>query len=227
MRKLALLFLVSVVVLASLVLGGCGGDKKDVGQAVQPAKQDSVVDLLGKGKQITGMSFDYIVNADTKVNGNESQTAISGKMWVEGKKMRTEAVMENQKMVTIINGDANTAYTYWPDSKTAMKWPMDKAKAVESPDRYAGSVDATNAKVLETATYDGANCKVLMIQKADGKGETKMWVREDYGIPVRIENNDSGISTVIEYNNLQVGPVPAEMFQLPAGVQVLTQAGLQ
>jgi outer membrane lipoprotein-sorting protein len=79
--------------------------------------------------------------------------------------------------------------------------------------------------VLETVTYDGVSCKVLMIQKSDGKGETKMWIREDYGIPVRIENNDAGISTIIEYKNLKVGSVPAEMFQLPAEVQVLTQGG--
>lgn len=217
MKKSALLFLMIAVVLTSLGLGGCGGDKQDAGQTAQSVKQDSLADLLGKGKQITGMSFDFNVQT---VNNPQ----ITGKMWVEGKKLRTEAVVANQKMVTIIDGEANAAYTYWPDSKTAMKWPIDKVKAVESPDRYARSVDTTKAKVLETATYDGVSCKVLLIQKADGKGETKMWIREDYGVPVRVETTDSGINTVIEYKSLKVGPVPPEMFQLPAGATV-TDAG--
>jgi len=62
---------------------------------------------------------------------------------------------------------------------------------------------------------------VVVITTADGKEECKMWVREDYGIPIRVEADSQEGKAVMEYKNLQIGPQPAEKFQLPAGVQVM------
>jgi outer membrane lipoprotein-sorting protein len=68
---------------------------------------------------------------------------------------------------------------------------------------------------------------VLQLQDAADKPQTKMWVREDYGLPVRVEVTAlDGQKTVIEYKNLKVGAVPAENFQLPAGVPVTDMSGL-
>lgn len=73
--------------------------------------------------------------------------------------------------------------------------------------------------------YDGARCRVISIESADGKDKTKMWVREDYGIPVRVETSASdGTKTVMEYKNLKIGKQPADTFELPAGV-VITDMG--
>lgn len=55
----------------------------------------------------------------------------------------------------------------------------------------------------------------------DGKEQVKMWVHEEYGIPLRVEVTEAdGSKSVLEYKNLKVGPQPADTFKLPAGVQV-------
>ncbi|WP_145091145.1 hypothetical protein [Sporomusa sp. KB1] len=73
-------------------------------------------------------------------------------------------------------------------------------------------------------TYDGVKCKVLLTQdEGEGKSQTKLWVREDYGIPLRVEVTEANGSKnmVMEYKNLKVGAQPAAAFQLPEGVEVM------
>jgi len=218
MKRLLLLFLVAIA-FVSLALSGCGGGKPDVGQPAQTAKEPSVADLLGKGKQLTGLSYDYVLTA------KEGQ--MTGQMWIDGKKIRSETVLQNRKIISIIDGDANVAYTYMPEQGMAIKMALDKAKTAEPPNRYISDVDTAKVKVLETTMYDGARCRVLLVQRADGKGETKLWLREDYGIPAKVETVDSsGSKTVMEYKNIKVGQVPAEKFQLPAGVKVTDMSGM-
>lgn len=220
MKKAMMLLLAVAVVLASLVLGGCGGgDKKDAGKAAQPAKEESVADLLAKGKKVTGLSYDFVM---TTKNGQ-----MTGKMWFQGKKMRSEMTMQNQKMVSIIDGDANVAYSYMPEQGVAMKVSLDAAEPLQTPDNYTKDLDAAKAKVVETTTYDGVRCKVLLVQNADDKSETKIWLREDYGIPARVEINDPSLGKMVaEYKNLKAGPIPADTFQLPAGVKITDMSGL-
>lgn len=62
---------------------------------------------------------------------------------------------------------------------------------------------------------------MIIVTGADGKEQSRMWVREGYGVPVRVEYTDAGGNkTVMEYKNLKVGPQPPETFKLPEGVQV-------
>ncbi|MEW6388679.1 MAG: hypothetical protein AB1491_14295, partial [Thermodesulfobacteriota bacterium] len=76
-------------------------------------------------------------------------------------------------------------------------------------------------KVLETVVYDGVRCRVVAVPAADGREEVRLWMREDYGIPVRVEvTSAAGGKTVMEYKNLQVGPLPPDTFKLPPGVEV-------
>lgn len=219
MKKWVTVFLAMFVMLVGLGLSGCGGGNKDAGSAAQP-KEESLADLLGKGKQATGLSYDFIMTA-------KSGPQMNGKMWIDGKKMRNETVTQNQKMVMIVDGDANVAYMYNPDQNSAMKIPLDNSKSQQTPSGYTRDVDPAKAKVLETTTYDGIRCRVVQIDSADGKSQTKMWLREDYGLPVKVETTDaSGGKTVMEYKNMKVGPVPTDTFQLPGGVKVTDMGGM-
>lgn len=216
MRKLAVLFLVVSFIVVSFGLTGCGGGKQDSGQTSQPAKQESVADLFAKSKGLQGMSYDYVMT------GKELQ--MSGKMWIQGKSMRTETTIQDKKMISIVDGEAKVIYNYMPDQNRAMKISLDNNnnKTADAPDKYTKESDAGKYKIVETTTYDGVKCKVLLFQDADGKASTKMWVREDYGLPMRVEVTSANADKmVMEYKNLKVGPIPAENFKLPAGVQVV------
>jgi len=221
-KRLPLFLVVLALVFSVLVLAGCGGGGKQTGSqpakdqqgGSQPAKEESVADLFSKGKKVEGMSYDYTMTS--------KDISMSGKVWLQGKKMKTESTFEGQKMISFIDGDTNTFITYYPDQNTAMKIsspPTDRQ--TETPTDFTSDIDTTKVKVLETTVYDGVKCRVLEVTEKDNKTLVKMWVREDYGIPIRVESTDpDGGKFVMEYKNLQVGSIPADVFQLPAGVEV-------
>lgn len=220
MKRFLSLLMMAVLVLTLLALAGCGGGKKETtGQAQsqqvagQKAGEGTPAELFAKGKKIEGMSYDFTMSS--------MGVSMTGKYWIQGNKFKSEATMEGQRAVTIFDGES--FYTYSPDQNTAMKITPDKAKKSETPMDYIKDADSKpdKVKVVESLTYEGVPCKVIIVTGADGKEQSKMWVREDYGVPVRVEYIDAGGNkTVMEYKNLNIGPQPPETFKLPEGVQV-------
>lgn len=224
MKKAFPLFLVVFIVLSGFSLTGCGGGEKNSGSqpaqsqstTTQPAKDESVASLFSKGKQIEGMSYDYTLTAKNNV--------MSGKVWMQGKKVKTEATVAGQKMFTIMDGD--TMYTYNPAENTAIKISLkesqkDNKKPADTPSDYTEGMDMSTVSLLESTIYDGVKCKVISVKEKDNKAQMKMWVREDYGIPIRVETTEpEGGTVVMEYKNLKVGSLSSDLFQLPAGMQV-------
>lgn len=214
-------FLAIALVAFSLIFAGCGGGSKDAakGTAPAPAKEESISDLFAKGKNVAGMSYDFVMTM--------KEMKMEGKMWIAGKKMRTDMTVATQKTVTITDGDANVAYIYNPDQKSAMKVAMDKAKGGQSPDSFTAPGDAPKYKVVGTETIDGVKCKVLLMQEPNTKSENKMWVREDYGLPVRVEISESGNKVMVaEYKNMKIGAVPPETFKLPDGTKIMDMSDM-
>jgi Outer membrane lipoprotein-sorting protein len=216
------MLLALVLVLFCFSFTGCGGSEKETqnksteSQVInQPTEKESTANLLGKGKKVEGMSYDYSL---TLSNGK----MMTGKVWMQGKKMKTEGTVEGKKLITIYNGDTNTIYTYYPDQNMAVKMSApESGEKSPTPTDYTRNADPDKIKTLETTMYDGVKCKVMLIESKEGKEEVKMWVREDYGIPVRVEATaPDGSKTVMEYKNLKVGPQSPGVFELPAGVKI-------
>ncbi|HAU30944.1 MAG: Uncharacterized protein XD78_1116 [Desulfotomaculum sp. 46_296] len=214
MKRLAAFLAVSVLILFCLGLAGCGG-KKDAAEQLAPAgKEEPVAGLFAKGQRIEGMAYDYILTAPG--------AKMTGKAWVQGKKLRTEGVVGGQKIVTIIDGDANIVYSYYPSQNMAVMVSVgDMGKETQTPADYTKGVDPNAVKVAGTMVCDGAKCKVILVQGEGGSGEVRMWVREDYGIPVRVETTaPDGTKVVMEYKNVKIEPQSPELFKLPAGVKI-------
>ncbi|TEB17942.1 hypothetical protein Psfp_00065 [Pelotomaculum sp. FP] len=225
MKKLNLFSLLLVMVLIVFSLVGCGGNKENSSQpaggqtadkgAAQDVADDSVESLFAKGEQIEGMSYDYIITS--------KDITINSKVWVEGSKIKTDSVVEGKNIISIVDG--NTFYTYFPEERRAMKLTSDQLgeQKTETPADFTKDADISpdKYKVVDTVTYDGVECKVVTVTSPDRKEQSKMWVRQDYGIPIRIESTDpNGEKTIVEFKNLKIGKQPADTFQLPAGVEV-------
>lgn len=212
MKKTLISILVAAMLLLVIGLAGCGQSET----TTSGSGDESVADLLAKGKNNPGMSFDYVMTSkDLQMNG---------KMWVSGKNVKSEMTVHGQRMISIVDGVNNVAYMYNPDQNSAMKVPLNKtqsSKSVDAPDKEIQGIDPAKITSLETVTYDGAVCRVLSMQRPNDQAEVKLWVREDCGIPVKTETTDpSGGKMVVEYKNLVIGALPPETFVLPAGVQV-------
>jgi len=206
-----------VLVMLCLILTGCGGSgQKEAGQQgkSEQVKEISVDELFSRGKQVQGMSYDYILTAPSGT--------MSGKVWLQGSKIKTETTIAGQHMISFFDRDTNTVITYYPDQNKAVKLSAgSRQKNVQTPSEYTGGVDPAKSKIVETVVYDGARCRVVAVTGADGREEMRLWVREDCGLPVRVEvTSASGEKTVMEYKNLQVGSLPTETFELPQGVEV-------
>ncbi|MCR4440757.1 MAG: hypothetical protein QHH10_01220 [Peptococcaceae bacterium] len=227
MKRVLVFLIVLFVVMFCLVAAGCGGGgQQNAGQqatkqpaaqekAGQPAKEGSVAELFAKGQKARGMSYEYVLTASAGV--------MKGKVWLQGNRIKTDATVAGKRMISFFDGDTNTIVTYYPDQNKAVKLSADKQpKTVLTPGEYTGGVDPDKVKVLETVDYEGVRCRVVAVSGAGNGEEVRMWVREDYGLPVRVEvASAAGGKTVMEYKNLQVGPLPPDTFELPSGIEVM------
>ncbi len=222
-----------VIILALILLmSGCGGKETpppaastpepapapaETPQAPPPSTpaEDSVAAIFAKGEKIDGLYFEFVMTV-----GSEKA---EGKTWTEGKLLRNDILADGQVISSIIDMEQGVAYTYMPDQNMAMKINIDMVdtEGFQNPTEYTGNIDPTVLDIVETTTYEGLKCIVMVLVNTQGQEELKMWVSEEYGIPVRVETMEGGIKTIIEYKNLKVGPIAADVFQVPQGVQIV------
>jgi outer membrane lipoprotein-sorting protein len=201
----------------TLLISGCGGNKSTGPSAptkVETSDKDTILKLFAKGKQITGLSYDFTMTS--------KEMSMNGKMWLQGNKMKTEMVIQGEKMISIVDGE--TVYQYMPASNMAMKFSVkstsgQKSQTPDTPTSFSDNVDKETVKIVETTTYDGKKC-IVFISKS-GKDQAKMWLSEEYGIPLKVEMSSAGGElTTIEYKNVKVGAISDDTFKLPANVDV-------
>jgi outer membrane lipoprotein-sorting protein len=227
----------SVLVLTLVLLmlmAGCGGSKAPAPAAPPPAPaapappsppsppatpaapavtEESVTEILARGKNIDGLHFEFIMTG--------AQVKVEGKTWVQDKFLRNDMVADGQVISSIVDLEQGVAYTYMPEQKMAMKINIGAVDTdtFQVPTAYTENISPNILNVVETVTYDGRKCKV--VSYAQGQEEVKMWLAEDYGIPVRLEITAGGEKTVIEYKNLKVGPIAPDVFKIPQGTQII------
>ena len=212
--------------LATGLLGGCGGDKKAADKPAAPAAsapakpapaaEETIAAIMMKAKNVPGVSYDMVMTAPGFSN--------TSRLWSSKDKMRVENTFEGKKMITIVDGD--TTYMYNPEENIAMKFsgknlPTGMEGKPENPSDYQDSMVKDSLKSLETVVYEGVKCRVVtFVDKEDG-ATAKMWLREDYGLPMKQEVvSKKGEKMTIEYKNMKIGAQASDLFKLPAGVKI-------
>lgn len=218
--KRNLLLLILILSMAScLLVAGCSKEKAPPAQAPQTENQtksqtgsNELDGLLKAASNLKDLSFEMVTTAT-----NAGQTvSTQGKYWMSGDKMRMEMDAEGMKAVTIINAKGEI-WLYNPADKTAMKLPeMDKED--EYPNKWIES-DQNNMKIVGHEKVSGYDCTVVTLTE-DGD-ESKMWLRKDIGMPVKMETKSSEGDLLIEYKNYKLEKQPADLFELPADAQIL------
>lgn len=213
----------SLAVILLLGLAGCGGDKKDSPAAATasssakapPPAEEPVQALFAKAKQIPGLSYDAVTTM--------KDMTLNSRVWLSQGKVKMEQNLQGRTFVIYFDGD--DMYQYDPSSNTALKFPLRgmEGKGPKKPDvaDYADYMAPDSLKVVESAVLEGVRCRVVTYTMKDNGGTVKMWIREDYGLPVRTEvSGKDGDKVVTEHKNMKVGALSPETFKLPAGVQV-------
>jgi len=198
----------SILILAVLVLVGAGCGEKEPGE-------ESLTDILSRAKDVTSFKYDMVATTP-------GETAVTTTMWRKGEKMRMEGTFEGKSMVYLVDAGQQLAYVYFPAENTAMKIDLSKAQetAGDSPTEQSGSVMDYNPVTLGTEVLDGKTC--LVIEYTDEIGETKMWLWTRYGFPIKTEITTAQGISVVELKNIDFGNISDSMFELPAGVQLMT-----
>ncbi|MBL7154961.1 MAG: outer membrane lipoprotein carrier protein LolA [Candidatus Portnoybacteria bacterium] len=201
-------FVMPFLILAVLVLMGAGCGEKEPGE-------ESLTDILSKAKDIVAYKYEAVITTP-------GQPVITAKFWLKENKMRWEGSLEGKNVVYLIDEDKLTAYLYIPAQKIAMKMNFWEAQDTvgESPTEQSGSVMDYNPVTLGTEVLDGKTC--LVIEYTDETGKTKMWLWTRYGIPIRTEVTTAKGITIVELKNIDFGNISDSMFELPAGVQIMT-----
>lgn len=222
MKKNILVLFVMLVMVSCLALAGCSKEKASDAPATQSGQQqgaessgsgNELADLMKSARQVEGMSYEMTSTVSMQGQNQTSQS----KMWVSKDKVRMETEMAGMKSVMI--SDGKDIYMYQPSSNTAMKLSsVDKQEQLANKwaedDSYLSKM-----KVVGEEKMDGFDCLVVSVK--DEQTDSKMWLRKDIGMPVRMESNVSGNNVVIEYKNTKIGAQDDSLFVLPAGAQVV------
>lgn len=232
MKRVIALLLVLVVVLGCVGLAACGGGGSEAiptengGAETATGNGDGngggdengggnggeedLGNILGQGTGIESVSYVMEITAP----GAPKMTT---RVWMEGDKFRYEMSEQGQAMIYLANYDTGKAYTYFPDQNMAIE--MDISQVPQPDYEDIQDIPGYDYDVIGTATVDGKEC--LVVEYSYGGVTVKSWIWKEHGFPVKMESTTAEGTTVILYKDIDFGDIPDDMFELPAGVQIM------
>lgn len=216
-NKNLIILLISIVIIGGGVFYLTSNKKSSLNEEQQSSTNqpiespETLNEILNKGRSVSSIKFDMIMESP-------QMNPITMTVWHKNNKMRTEMVVENQKIVNLLDLEAKTAYMYMPDMNMATKG--DFSQTPKSPlDNFEG-IEKYNPRITGTEIIDGKNCIIIEYNADDVK--TKLWVWEEKGFPLKIETITNQGKTTIYYKNIDFSDIPDSIFELPKGVQIIT-----
>lgn len=174
------------------------------------ATSQTLSEVLARTAEIVSVRYDTQVTRP----GTSSFTM---RTWVENNKVKIRKPEEGEIVIILIDNDAQTVYRFVPSQNTAtrMPYPSPARTAIED----AESILNYNPEFTGTETIDGKSC--LVIEYLVSGAPTKMWLWQDYGLPLRVETTVPAGIAIVETSNIDFAHIPDSTFELPAGVQII------
>jgi len=143
---------------------------------------------------------------------------MSGRLFHDHGKERWEVNMEGMTQVMIMRPDLEKMFMVMPDMNMAMEMPLASGGNMPTPDRYPGS----EPEVVGEETIAGEQTTKYKVEGDEGTGPYTVffWMTDD-GITMRTEGSSAEGSFAMYLDGLQRGEQPADLFELPAGVQAI------
>jgi outer membrane lipoprotein-sorting protein len=155
-------------------------------------------------------------SADVKMTNAKGKVS-TGKIFMEGNKIRQEMTVGKATSVSILRLDKMVSWTLLPNNQyIEMKIPFDPANP------GANSDIQYDTKNIGTETVNGYACQVMQTTYKDKKyGITVQWVADKLGFAIKTQTKDAGgkVTSTMEYSNIVMGAQPASLFEIPAGYE--------
>ena len=178
--------------------------------------EEELANLFAKGKELDEFYYEM------KVTGLGDEDGIT-KMYMKEGLMRIESEVMGQSFMMIYSEDA--FYTLDPQSKTAIKMPIgeegNEDREVVTMDDFIEDLDDENMVYVGKETINGISCHVVESKEQNSDNQVKMWLHEEYGIPMKIETTSGSDTHVMEVTDFKTDSLSSDLFELPEGYQII------
>ncbi|NVM23624.1 MAG: DUF4412 domain-containing protein [Desulfobacterales bacterium] len=181
-----------------------------------------IVSVLILALSGVGMAADFSADYVQKTQGK----TMNGKIYIKGKKIRTETNTGGQKTVSIIDLSKAKVIILFPGQRMYMETHVDKdmEKSFQTEDDL-GKIAAK--KLLGTETVNGYKCQKYHFTFHDKSlGASTHWISKKLQCPIKMISKGSHGEVTMEYKNIKVGGVKDSLFQVPAGYTVMGGPGM-
>jgi len=228
MKKTVILIGIAVVVVAIIgvfafqkiqkPIGGPERTEKEKEMPIEEGEKESLSKTLGevlsRGTKVSSVKYDMITSQPGK-------PSVTQKVWFKKDKMRTEMTAGGQTIIMIADIAKGIIYQYLPSQNMAMKMQSDKApESLESPIESIKGIEKYNPKIVGSEKIEGKDCLVVEYN-AEGTN-IKSWIWKEKAFPLKMEINTSSGTITTEFKNIEFVDIPDNMFELPAGVKIIT-----
>ncbi len=147
---------------------------------------------------------------------------ISGPVHYDGGKERFEMTMEGQQQVMIRREDKQLLYMVMPQMGMGME--MQLGGQASMPGAMPGARDYAELQPEEVGRETIAGEETTKYRVMAEGMTIFIWASDD-GIPLRMEGEGPEGRFTMELSDIERGPQPAELFEVPAGIQMMQMPG--
>ncbi len=216
----------SIIVLGSLFLIGIGAwmifgadqrgvlndnDKVDLSREEEKDLRERLEIALTKVEDVKSLKYEVALS----LFGGEFAN-----FWEKGELMRMEVGSGFQKTINLINKEKDEAYLVMPLEGIAVEMEIENMGRV-----FEGSIKEQAIPLFEhdldiigTESVNEKEC--IVVKYSDDGGEVKIWVWEEYGLPLRVEAETEQRTVTMEAKNVEFVDIPDSMFELPDNVEI-------
>lgn len=179
------------------------------------SEDDAFLNVLNRDKKIDNYYYEYVMSS------NGEQMA-SFKLWVNGNRIRFDALAEGQSI--FLDYDKGEGYLYMPDGNLLMKMPIESLGSEwESPFLFAGEIDQETLDSMKyegRETIDGKLCYIYTGGVVGTKVTYYLW--KDEGVIVKFSYETSGQPTYEYYfKDLTFGETYDKELELPEDAEIV------
>lgn len=179
--------------------------------------------LLGLGLAGTALALEFSADVVRKGMGGES----TSKVYIKDKKVRMDSQAGPMGPgYNIIRQDIKMMWMVSPAQKSYFEMPLqglaDMSQQPQGDEKMPGEV---SRKELGKEVVDGhPSIKYEITYTMGGQSHSvHQWIAQDLKLPVRTAAVDGSWS--VEYKNINKGPQPDSLFEVPAGFQKASMPG--